>query len=411
MPTLIYFFVFNDRLALLTCSLTSRHSMIPTPTRVPTLKTSESSEHIAVVIPAYKVKKHILPLIAAIGSEVHGIIVVDDCCPDESGSFVLEHCQDERVTVIRCLQNQGVGGAVLTGYKKAWELGYTIAVKLDGDGQMDPALLPSFIKPIALGLADYTKGNRFFAPQTLASMPRVRLFGNAALSFVSKVTSGYWDSMDPTNGYTAIHLSLLPLLPLDSIEKRYFFESDMLFRLNTIRAVVQDIPMRALYADEESHLRIGKVLLDFPQKYLARCLKRICYNYFVRDFTAASLELVVGLLLVGFGTIFGLVSWLQWASAHLPAPTGTIMLAVLPIILGFQLLLAALNFDIQNTPSMVIWPGLKGLVTPDAGHLYTTSFTSLQADDLSSLKATSPSGCPKKQKALYFSTNMEKLES
>jgi dolichol-phosphate mannosyltransferase len=333
----------------------------------------EGKERIAVVIPAYRVTRHILPLIEKIDTQIDGIIVVDDCCPDQSGAFVSEHCRDPRVQVVRCECNQGVGGAVLTGYKRAHELGYTIGVKLDGDGQMDPALISHFTNPIVAGQADYTKGNRFYAPQTLAGMPLLRLFGNAALSFVSKASSGYWDCMDPTNGFTAIHLSLLPLLPLEQIEKRYFFESDMLFRLNTIRAVVKDIPMRALYADEESNLRIARVLIDFPGKYSSRFLKRICYNYFVRDFSAASLELIAGLCLVGFGVGYGLLRWQQWSGLNIPAPTGTVMLAALPIILGFQLLLAALNSDIQNTPNKVVWPGLKGLSTPRERQLFPSS--------------------------------------
>src|SRR5690606_32001950 len=150
---------------------------------------------------------------------------------------------DPRVRVIRHASNLGVGGAVITGYQAAIADGMDILVKLDGDGQMDASLIPDFIEPIINGEADYTKGNRFFDLEELRSMPRIRLIGNAVLSFMTKFSSGYWNLFDPTNGFTALHADVARYLPLSKISKRYFFESDMLFRLNTLRAVVHDIPM------------------------------------------------------------------------------------------------------------------------------------------------------------------------
>jgi len=209
---------------------------------------------IAVVIPSYKVTKHILDVIAAIGEEVHRIYIVDDCCPDRSGEFVEQHCSDSRVVVLRNETNQGVGGAMMAGYKAAIEDGMDIIVKIDGDGQMDPALLQAFVSPIVSGEADYAKGNRFFDLESVRTMPKRRLFGNAALSFMTKLSSGYWNLFDPTNGYTAIHASVAKYLPFEKISNRYFFETDMLFRLNTLGAVVVDVPMVAKYADEVSNL-------------------------------------------------------------------------------------------------------------------------------------------------------------
>lgn len=155
---------------------------------------------IAVVIPSYKVRHCILAVIGQIGPEVGRIYVVDDCCPDGSGSFVETHCKDERVTVIRHAENQGVGGAVMAGYKASIADGVDIIVKVDGDGQMDPRLIPDLVAPIVAGEADYTKGNRFFNLEEIRAMPKLRLFGNAALSFMTKLSSGYWDLFDPTNG-------------------------------------------------------------------------------------------------------------------------------------------------------------------------------------------------------------------
>ncbi|RYZ80439.1 MAG: glycosyltransferase family 2 protein, partial [Proteobacteria bacterium] len=185
---------------------------------------------IAVVIPAYKVKEFILDVISQVPENVAAIYVVDDACPQQSGKLVQEKCADPRVRVIHQEKNSGVGGATIRGIQHAFEEGNEIVVKIDGDGQMDPKLLPKFVKPILDGKADYSKGNRFHSPANLRSMPGTRLFGNAVLSFFSKATTGYWNIMDPTNGYFALHTSLVPALELDKLAPRYFFENDMLFR-------------------------------------------------------------------------------------------------------------------------------------------------------------------------------------
>jgi len=186
---------------------------------------------IAVVIPSYKVTKHILGVIGRIGTEVTHIFVVDDCCPDGSGDLVEKECKDPRVTVLRNSVNRGVGGSVLAGYQAAIACDVDCIVKIDGDGQMRPELLMSFVTPVLNREADYTKGNRFFRVEDVVTMPRVRLFGNAVLSFMNKFSSGYWGLFDPTNGYTAISGAVAAQLPFDKISSRYFFESDMLFRL------------------------------------------------------------------------------------------------------------------------------------------------------------------------------------
>jgi glycosyltransferase involved in cell wall biosynthesis len=306
---------------------------------------------IAVVIPTYKAKKHILEVVSQIGTEVDLIYVVDDKCPEESGKYVSENCQDKRVKVLFHEKNRGVGGAVKTGYLQAIADGADIVVKIDSDGQMDPALIPSFIKPIINGEADYVKGNRFFELESLSKMPRLRLFGNSVLSLVNKFVNGYWNIMDPTNGFTAIHKNALKRLQLDKIDNRYFFESDMLCRLGIIRAVVLDISMKARYADEKSGLSISKIMFEFPPKYINRYFKRLFYNYFLRDFNVATIELIFGLLLFVTGICFGCYHWYLSAKYMVPATSGTVMLAALPTILGFQLLLSALQFDIKNIPA------------------------------------------------------------
>jgi glycosyltransferase involved in cell wall biosynthesis len=309
---------------------------------------------VAVVIPCYKVKKHIHSVLSGINADISLIYVVDDCCPEKTGVFVKETCKDPRVKVLFHTSNQGVGGAVITGYRQALEDGVEIVIKVDGDEQMDLTLIPEFIQPIENGLADYVKGNRFFDPDFLISMPTIRLLGNAVLSFISKAASGYWQIMDPTNGYTAIHSDLLYLIPLHKLDKRYFFESDMLFRLGICRAVIYDLPMPARYADETSSLNIFRTILVFPRKYTSRIIKRIFYSYFLRDFNIGSVELVFSLILMFFGLIYGAVSWYGSLRTGSTATSGTVMLASLPIILGFQLLLSFISFDVAYVPKIPV---------------------------------------------------------
>lgn len=246
------------------------------------MKLDTQTPSIAVVIPSYKVTKHILDVIAGIDASVSRIFVIDDCCPEKTGKFVQRHCSDDRVIVLFHEENQGVGGAVMTGYRAAMEYGSDIIVKVDGDGQMDPVLIKYFVEPIANGEADYTKGNRFFDLENISEMPKIRLFGNAVLSFMSKMSTGYWDLFDPTNGYTAIHANVLRHIPFDKMSKRYFFETDILFRLNTLRAVVIDVPMDAKYSDEISNLKIHNVIGEFLFKHLRNAFKRVFYNYYLR---------------------------------------------------------------------------------------------------------------------------------
>jgi dolichol-phosphate mannosyltransferase len=310
----------------------------------------QSTEPIAVVIPSYKVTRHVLGVIASIGPEVGRIYVVDDRCPDGSGKLVRDQCADPRVTVLEHETNQGVGGAVITGYRAAIADGAKIIVKVDGDGQMNPALIPSFIAPILAGEADYAKGNRFFNLEQIRAMPPVRLFGNAVLSLLTKVSSGYWDLFDPTNGYTAIHADAARYLPFDKLSRRYFFETDMLFRLNTLGAVVVDVPMDAQYGDEVSNLKVSRIVTEFAAKHVRNFLKRLFYNYYLRNMSLASIELPLGLSLMTFGLIYGLAHWLSSAQHQVVTPAGTVMLAAVPLIMGVQLVLAFLAYDIASVP-------------------------------------------------------------
>jgi dolichol-phosphate mannosyltransferase len=315
---------------------------------------------VAVVIPAYRAEGTIEKVLGGIPGWVDAIYVVDDASPDEIGARVCA-VADTRVRLLVHDVNRGVGGAMVRGYRQALHDGMDICVKMDADDQMDPAYLPALVEPLVAGRADYTKGNRFHDTDALRQMPLARKVGNVGLSFLIKAASGQWHVFDPTNGYTAIHRTALAALPLRKLHPRYFFESSMLVLLRRLGAVVEDVPTPSRYGEELSSLSISRTLLEFPWLLLRQGARRVLWQYFVADFNAVSLLLVCGVPLVTYGVIFGLYHWIEsYLTKHL-TPTGTVMLAVLPLILGFQLLLQALVLDVQNTPRRPLQARLRKL--------------------------------------------------
>ena len=308
-----------------------------------------SLSKIAVVIPCYRTAGTIRQVIESVPGFVSNIIVVDDACPEKSGK-IAESLNLEKVCVIYHEKNQGVGGAMVSGYRRALELGCDVAAKMDGDGQMDPAYLEKLIEPVLEGRADYAKGNRFVDFRALRKMPKTRLFGNNVLSFLEKLYSGYWNIMDPTNGYTAIGRGVLEKLNLSKIAKGYFFESHMLLHLNLLNAVVADVSIPARYGGENSSLSIGRAVWGFPPRLLAGLFKRIFFKYFIYDFNMASIYLLIGVPLFLWGVLFGLYEWIDSCITGVPKTAGTIMVAALPLILSVEMLLQAIHIDIHNTP-------------------------------------------------------------
>lgn len=313
--------------------------------------------HIAVVIPAYRVEKEIARVVQHIPAFVDHIIVVDDCSPDHIGQAI-EPLRSERVRYVRHTTNQGVGGAMLTGYAIALGLGAEVIVKMDGDDQMDSDHLPLLLLPILRGEADYTKGNRFVHTYALGQMPPIRRIGNFGLTFLTKLATGYWNMFDPNNGYTAMHARVLRLINTDAISRRYFFESSVLMDLQRVRAVVEDVPMPARYGEEASSLSIRHTLVNFPINLAKGFSRRLARQYFLYDFNVVSLLLLLGLPMLFFGVIWGAVNWYHSIASGQVASTGTVLLAVLPIIVGFQCLLQALALDIGSVPRTPLHPRL-----------------------------------------------------
>jgi dolichol-phosphate mannosyltransferase len=304
---------------------------------------------IIVVIPAYRVAPYVADVIARVPADVRHIVVVDDASPDALQD-VLGAVSDPRLVVVGHPVNRGVGGAMKTGFSKALELGADIVVKVDGDGQMDPRLLPAFVGPIVSGEADFTKGNRFDNLAFITEMPVVRRIGNVALSFLVKVASGYWHSFDPCNGYQAIRADVLRRLDFERLDERYLFEISLLCEAYFAKAVLQDVSMRPVYAGETSSLSPMGSILDFAGPLLKRFLYRGFMGYFLRDFSVVSVFLLGGVPAVVFGVAWSAYHWVQSYRTNMAATTGTVIIGMLGIVLGFQLILQAVVLDVGNEP-------------------------------------------------------------
>ena len=304
---------------------------------------------VAVAIPAYRAESTIAEVVSSLPDLVDRVIVVNDASPDATGA-ALAAIRDPRLTVVTHEKNRGVGGAMKTAYRKSFELGSDVVVKVDSDGQMDPAQLPVLLDALIDNHCDYAKGNRFLDTRALVQMPRLRLLGNLALTFMTKAASGYWHIFDPQNGYLACRSTVLRRLDLDAIANDYFFENDMLIHLNILETRVIDVPMPARYAGERSSMRIGTVVRRFPGRLFSRFWKRIWHRYVLRDFSPVALFLLAGIPLMIAGTAFGIWGWYESWRSGIVSSTGRVMLSVLPIVIGFQLILQAIMLDISSSP-------------------------------------------------------------
>lgn len=303
---------------------------------------------IAVIIPCYKVDKYIKDVVNEIPDIVSSIIAVNDNSPDNTADILIELSRNNpKITVLHNKKNLGVGGAMIHGFKEALHQNCDIAIKLDGDGQMDSSYIPKMVNVLQAGY-DFVKGNRFFDRISLKGMPSIRMFGNMGMGFMVKAVSGYWNISDPTNGFFAIKKETLQKLNLNRLAQGFFFESSLLIELYYNGAKIKDISMQTIYAGEVSNLSVFNSLISFPPKLFKALIRRIWLRYFIYDFNIASLYFFFGIPMLLFGFIFGAIKWYHYASEQVVAPTGTIMLSVLSLILGFQMLLAAIQFDMTS---------------------------------------------------------------
>lgn len=304
---------------------------------------------IAAVVPAYREEKMISRVVETMPDYVDHIVIVDDCSPDDTSAVVMG-LGDARVTLIRHEVNQGVGGAIITGHRRAIELGADVNVVMAGDAQMDPAYLPDLLERVVDEGYGFAKANRFFSHESFAGMPKYRIVGNIVLSFMTKLASGYWHLFDPQNGYTAVRTSVLKRLSLDRIAKRYSFENDLLIHLNIAQVPAIDVPIPAVYGDEVSTIKLRRVIPELLALLTAGFWKRIWYRYVLWSFSPVVLLLVLGILLFAVG--LGVAIWVCFQiAASVVATAATVMLAALPLMIGTQMLISALQLDIQGSPS------------------------------------------------------------
>lgn len=304
---------------------------------------------VAVVVPAHNEERLIGRTVSTMPDLVDHIIVVDDASSDDTAAAA-KAVGDSRAQVITLIENQGVGGAILTGHAEALVLDADVSVVMAGDAQMDPDHLPALLDPIASGTAQFTKGNRFYGKGSFAGMPKHRIVGNLALSFLAKAASGYWNLFDPLNGYTAISRDALLRLDLAQIERRYEFENDLLIHLNIQRVRAADVAIPARYGDEVSGINLRKQAPRALRHLASGFWSRIWWKYVLQSFSAVALMLFGGLAL----TVFG-VAVSAWTVAHTLGPAtasaGTVVLAVAPLLSGFHMLIYSMVLDIQDNNS------------------------------------------------------------
>jgi glycosyltransferase involved in cell wall biosynthesis len=306
------------------------------------------------VVPAYRAAASLVDVVRGVLPFVDHVIVVDDGCPQSSG-LVAEAAfrADGRVEVLRHSTNRGVGAALKTGIARALELRAHFILKLDADGQMDPHFIPAMrdvllMKP-QVGLV---KGNRFYNSSVARTMPGIRLFGNSILTLLVRIATGLWSSIDPTNGYVMLRAASLRRIRLESLADRYYFEISLLAALAMRRLEIAEVEMPALYGPHPSSLSIWRTALDFPRRLAGTFAKRLVWQYLVSDMNVGSVMLVLGSLLMAISLGYGSTAWLETVHSGVARTPGTVMLAFLPFITGFQLLVNALIYDVQFSPKV-----------------------------------------------------------
>lgn len=306
---------------------------------------------IGVIIPYYNAAKHIENVVNKLPSFISKVIIVDDCGKEPiPEALVVQSKTSDRIVLVKNKKNLGVGGATKHGFLKAIELKLDYAIKVDADDQMDSSYIPDLLKPLIENKAEYAKGNRFKDFKALKQMPFVRKIGNLGLSFLTKVASGYWNNFDPTNGFFAIKVDVLKQLDFTNIHRDYYFESSLIAELYFQDARIKDVPMPANYGDEKSSMKVWQIPFIFIPKLTKTFIKRIFKSYFIYDFNIASVYLLFGFPMFLFGMIYGIYNWVHYATLGEFTPTGTIMLITVSLILGFQLLLQAIQYDILKAP-------------------------------------------------------------
>jgi glycosyltransferase involved in cell wall biosynthesis len=299
-------------------------------------------------VPAFNEGPFVGDVVRTMPPFVDVIVVVDDCSTDDTAASALAP-GDPRVRLVRHERNQGLGGSLITAHRTALEENADISVVMAGDGQMDPAYLPALLDPIIGDGYDFTKGNRFFSAASFRGMPRHRIFGNIVLTFLTKAATGYWGLIDPQNGYTAMARRVQERIEWDDVARDYSFENDVIARLGMLQARILDVDIPAIYGDEVSDIRLGRVVPDLLRTIRRAFWRRFWYQHVLRGFSPVGALGIGGALLTVWGVAVG--TWVAVSSiGPAEASPATVMLAVVPLIVGVLLLLAAWIADIIMAP-------------------------------------------------------------
>ncbi len=308
-------------------------------------------KRVAVVVPAYREEHLVQTTLRGIPDVVDRVFVVDDASPDGTADRARE-AADARTEVIVHERNGGVGAAIVTGYKRALAEGIDVTVVMAADNQMDPAELVTLVEPVARGEADYAKANRLFTGEAWSIIPRTRYLGNAVLSLLTKIASGYWHVADSQAGYTALGLSALRQLDLDRIYRRYGFPNDMLVHLNVINARVRDVPSRPIYGvGERSGIRLRKVVPRISWLLVKGFFWRMREKYVIRDFHPLVFFYALGFLMLAIGLALGIAETILRILGN-QITTATIVLVALLLVSGSQFTLFAMWFDMESNKDL-----------------------------------------------------------
>lgn len=308
---------------------------------------------IAVVVPAYNEEKLIRQTLTSIPDFVDTIIVVNDKSTDNTAKIVLEIAEnDKRINFIQHKANQGVGGAIVTGYKKARDLDMDVTGVMAGDAQMDPNELIRIIEPVANGSADYTKGNRLFYGDAWNMIPHYRYLGNSFLSLMTKISSGYWHIADSQSGYTAISLIALQRIDLDKIYKRYGMPNDLLIKLNQHDFRVRDVHIRPVYnVGEKSGIKLTHVIPKISWILLKGFWQRLFFKYVIKDFHPLVFFYLLGFILLGASVPLTIRLLYVWTVLG-DIPDINAMALVFAVISGLQALFFGMWFDMEYNKNL-----------------------------------------------------------
>jgi glycosyltransferase involved in cell wall biosynthesis len=308
-------------------------------------------KRVGVVVPAFDEEALIAATIGGIPPLVDRIIVVNDGSSDRTAERALE-TGDPRVEVITHERRSGVGAATITGYRRALADGLEVVAVMNGDNQMDAADLPKLVGPVARGELDYSKANRLATGQAWQLIPRTRFFGNAVLSMLTKVASGYWHVADSQSGYTVVSREMLETLDLDRVYTNYGFPNDMLVHLNVWNARVRDFPSRPIYGvGERSAMRYRHVVPRIAWLLLRGFFWRLWEKYVKRDFHPLVFFYVMGVLATVVGVLLGLVV-VGYRIAGYSIPVATVVLVAVLVLAGLQFTLFAMWFDMESNKDL-----------------------------------------------------------